>query len=75
MSRGRTQQSSGGIGFLSLLFLVFLVLKLTGVITWSWWLVTLPLWGPLALSVLVLLVIGVVALVGYGAYKLGRRGD
>jgi len=26
------------------LFLVFLILKLTGVIAWSWWMVTLPLW-------------------------------
>jgi hypothetical protein len=35
---------SGGIGFSSVLFLVFLVLKLTGVIDWSWWWVTAPLW-------------------------------
>jgi len=31
------------------LFLIFLILKLTSVISWSWWLVTLPLWGPTAL--------------------------
>lgn len=30
-------------------FLVFLVLKLAGVIAWSWWWVTAPLWMPLAL--------------------------
>lgn len=36
--------SKGGIGFAGLLFLVFLVLKLTGVIAWSWWWVTAPLW-------------------------------
>lgn len=30
------------------LFLVFLVLKLIGTIAWSWWLVTLPLWGAFA---------------------------
>jgi hypothetical protein len=30
-------------------FLALLVLKLTGLVTWSWWLVTLPLWGQLAL--------------------------
>ena len=28
------------------LFLAFLTLKLTGVIAWSWWWVTAPLWGP-----------------------------
>ena len=38
-------QYSGGVGLPGLLFLVFLVLKLTGHITWSWWWVTAPLWG------------------------------
>ena len=44
-----------------LLFLVFLVLKLCGVIAWSWWLVTLPLWfglAALAVAVLFALVLG-----------------
>jgi len=35
--------SSGGVGFCTVLFLIFLVLKLCGVITWSWWWVTAPL--------------------------------
>lgn len=38
------------IGILGLLFIVFLVLKLCGVIAWSWWLVTLPLWGAFVLG-------------------------
>lgn len=45
---------SGGpqrIGFLGALFLVFLVLKLTNFIGWSWWWITAPLWGPVALAV------------------------
>ncbi len=33
-----------------LLFLIFLVLKLTEVITWSWWWVTIPLWGPIVFA-------------------------
>lgn len=32
-------------------FIVFLVLKLTGLINWSWWWVTAPLWIPVALYV------------------------
>jgi xanthine/uracil permease len=40
---------NSGIGFGTLLFLVFLVLKLTNVIDWSWWWVTAPLWGGLAI--------------------------
>ena len=38
-------KSSSGLKFSSVLFLIFLVLKLTDVIDWSWWYVTLPLWG------------------------------
>lgn len=37
------------IGFLGLLGIVFIILKLTGVIDWSWWWVTSPLWGGYAL--------------------------
>ncbi len=35
------------------LFLIFLVLKLTDLIDWSWWWVTSPLWIPIALAVVV----------------------
>ena len=35
----------------SVLFVVFLVLKLTSVIDWSWWWVTAPLWGDVVLTV------------------------
>jgi len=37
--------SSNGFGFTTTLFLIFLVLKLTDYITWSWWWVTAPLWA------------------------------
>ena len=47
-------------GFNSLLFITFLVLKLCGVINWSWGWVTAPLWMPIALIAAVLLVIGLV---------------
>ncbi|MFC0456743.1 hypothetical protein ACFFGR_09335 [Arthrobacter liuii] len=45
-------ESSGGFGFAGLLFLVFLVLKLTHVIDWSWWWVTAPLWIPACVALL-----------------------
>lgn len=41
--------NSGGIGIGTLLFVVFLVLKLTNVIDWSWWWVTAPLWIPFSI--------------------------
>lgn len=41
-----------GLGICDVLFIVFLVLKLIGVINWSWWWVIAPLWIPLALVIL-----------------------
>ena len=38
------KSSSGGVSVVFVLFLVFLVLKLTDNIDWSWWYVTMPLW-------------------------------
>lgn len=39
---------------LGLLGIAFIVLKLCNVINWSWWLVTLPFWGGLALILVIL---------------------
>lgn len=51
------------ISTLTLLGLIFVTLKLTGHITWSWWLVTLPFWGGLALVFsIVLLLAFIIAL-------------
>lgn len=62
MSTNRnSNHTSSGIGFTGVLFIVFLVLKLTNNIDWSWWWVTSPLWIPLALLGL----IGVLYLAGY----------
>ena len=52
--------SSGGIGFAGLLTIAFIVLKLTGYITWSWWWVLSPIWIPI-LIVLAIFLIGVIA--------------
>ena len=52
--------SSGGIGLGGVLFVTFLILKLTGVIAWSWWWITAPLWIPMAL-VLSILVVYIIA--------------
>jgi len=49
--------SSGGIGFFGLMFLIFMTLKLTGVIDWSWWWVTAPLWGGFALIFIVIMIV------------------
>ena len=49
--------ASGGISFVSLLAIVFIVLKLCDVITWSWWWVLAPIWIPFGVA-MVLIVFG-----------------
>lgn len=50
--------ASGGVGFFSLLGLLFIGLKLAGFIDWPWWVVMLPIWGPI---VFVLMLLGGIA--------------
>lgn len=63
------ERSSGGIGFVGLLTILFIGLKLTGYITWSWWWVLSPLWIPFVLAVLFLLTILVLG----GTVKIKRK--
>lgn len=51
----------GGIGLGTILFIVFLVLKLTETIDWSWWWVTAPLWIPIGLVVALTVLLGVLS--------------
>ena len=53
----------GGNGFFGLLFITFLVLKLSNVINWSWWWVTAPLWVPLGFVAIVFVIICVMVVV------------
>lgn len=41
-----------GLGVCDVLGIVFIVLKLIGVISWSWWWVLAPFWIPLAIVIL-----------------------
>lgn len=59
-----TATTNGGISFLGALAIVFIALKLMGVITWSWWWVTAPLWGGLAIAVVLLAVAAILYMVG-----------
>jgi hypothetical protein len=49
--------SSSGFGLGTILFLIFLVLKLTKYIDWSWWWVTSPLWIGAILVITIILLI------------------
>ena len=56
------QVTSGGFGLSTVLFIVFLVLKLTNTIDWSWWWVTSPLWIPAGFLIVILLIILLIAM-------------
>ena len=49
-----------GPGVLGLLGVAFVVLKLVGVIDWSWWWVTLPFYGPIILLIIFLIIAGLI---------------
>lgn len=53
-----SSSSSNGIGVFSLLGVVFVTLKLLGVIGWSWWWVTVPFWGGFAIILAFLFIVG-----------------
>ena len=57
------ENKTDGAGIGVILFTVFLVLKLTGTIDWSWWWVTSPLWIPFVAAVIILGVIGVITII------------
>lgn len=45
---GQMDNKRTSVGFIDLLTLVFIILKLTGTIDWSWWLVLSPVWSILS---------------------------
>lgn len=47
----------GGIGFAGLLQIAFIVLKLCGIIEWSWWWVLTPTWASITFAVILLAVL------------------
>lgn len=48
--------AKGGLGLGGILFVVFLILKLCKVITWSWWWVFAPIWIPFAIVLIIIII-------------------
>jgi hypothetical protein len=48
--------NGGGMGLGTILFLIFLVLKLTNYIDWSWWWVSSPLWITAILYIVIAII-------------------
>lgn len=56
-----SSSSSSGVGVIGLLGVVFVTLKLLGIIDWSWWWVTAPFWAGFALFALVSVAVVLIA--------------
>lgn len=67
----KQSNQSSGIGFITLLALSFIVLKLCSVITWSWWVVLLPLEIPIAICIICALIM--ILYVRYQDHKLYKQ--
>jgi len=68
MDKSKDRQN-GGIGVIGLLGVAFVVLKLTGYIDWSWWWVTAPFWGGIAIALLIVLICSI----GIGLMELYEK--
>lgn len=60
-NKGVKVNGGGGIGFTGLLTVLFIGLKLTGYITWSWVWVLSPIWISILLALFIVIVAGVIA--------------
>jgi len=49
--------ASTGIGFGGALAILFIGLKLAGVIAWSWWWILSPIWIPVCLVIIIVLIV------------------
>lgn len=63
MSDTKVQAGGGGIGFCGLLTILFIGLKLTGYVNWSWLWVLSPLWIPFAIAIGIVVICLVIAVV------------
>lgn len=70
MSNNNSTSSSGGIGFVGLLTILFVGLKLTHHVGWSWWWVLSPVWISTALTVAI---VAAVFGVGFVVVSLKER--
>lgn len=53
----QSNASGGGITFFGLLGILFIALKLTNYVDWPWWVVLAPIWGPIALVLVIFLLL------------------
>lgn len=64
-------KTTNSIGLPVVVFLIFMTLKLCGIISWSWWWVTAPLWGVIPFVLIFTLIVVVVGVILKG-FKIQR---
>lgn len=57
-----TETPRASFPILGILGLIFITLKLTGHITWSWWWVLAPFWAPFAVIIAIAIIVFIVAM-------------
>ena len=62
-NNNRNSAAGGGLSILGVVEIVFIILKLLGIINWSWWIVLIPLWIDLGVTLLAILIIIIVAII------------
>ena len=62
-NNNRNSAAGGGLSILGVVEIVFIILKLLGIINWSWWIVLIPLWIELGIKLLIIRVIIIVAII------------
>jgi hypothetical protein len=67
MSQSSSSSSSSGIGFIGMLTILFIALKLTGYITWSWLWVLSPIW-----ITTLIIIIAVICVIAYPFLKFSK---
>lgn len=63
MKNNESKEATGGIGFVGLLTITFITLKLLGKITWSWVWVLSPIWISIIISVAVIIIALIAAVI------------
>ena len=64
---------TGGLNLFSIVYAAIIIMKIAGVISWSWWWITLPFWGGFALFA-VLVIVGLIGYLILSIYKLFAMG-
>jgi heme/copper-type cytochrome/quinol oxidase subunit 2 len=75
MKNNKNYSAGGGFGLAGVLTVVFVVLKLVGVINWNWWWVLAPLWISAIIVVALIVVVLTAAFLIDFRWNKGRRRD